>query len=314
MVRALRARTNPQRARTPTRRSRTPIVLRLGLGQEDAGRRGREASTRRTTATRKPTRDGADRVRDRRALRRQGGLGERAQGARRRDGRRSTRRRPTSRCRRTRRYARALMHLKSGRQAKGEYAQGPRASGATAAAAQAKIDDAYKTESEDERAHELGKALDAVGEAMFFAAEERKQGQGRYDRRSPSTRARAPRTTSSKYMDKSLSPGCTKKRDGDRGRRQGVPEDHRAPAGAAAALGHRRGSRAGHDVGQLRRRLPQGALPQGVGQEGLRARHGRHALLERGQGDLLRAPRRGVGAHQEREARSRRSSAASTTR
>ena len=42
-------------------------------------------------------------------------------------------------------------------------------------AAQAKIADAYKSESEDQRAHKLGKALDAVGEAMFFAAEDKKK-------------------------------------------------------------------------------------------------------------------------------------------
>ena len=101
---------------------------------------------------------------------------------------------------------------------------------------------------------------------------------------------------------------------GHRGGRQGLPEDHRAPAGAAAALGHRRRVARRADVGQLRRRLPQGALPQGVGQEGLRARHGRHALLERGQGDVPRAPRRGVRADQEARRRSPRSSAASTTR
>ncbi len=89
--------------------------------------------------------------------------------------------------------------------------------------------------------------------------------------------------------------------DGDRRGRQGLPEDHRAPAGAAAALGHRGRVARRADVGQLRRRLPQGALPQGLGQEGLRAGDGRHALLERGQGELPRAPRRGVRAHQARQ-------------
>ena len=71
-------------------------------------------------------------------------------------------------------YARALMHLKATGQARGEYDRVRKIWG-DGSAAQAKIVEAYKTDTEDSRSHKLGKALDAVGEAMFFAAEERKK-------------------------------------------------------------------------------------------------------------------------------------------
>jgi tetratricopeptide (TPR) repeat protein len=70
-------------------------------------------------------------------------------------------------------YARSLMHLKSGAQAKGEYSTVRKIWG-DGSAAQAKIADAYKGESDDSKARHLGKALDAVGEAMFYAAEDEK--------------------------------------------------------------------------------------------------------------------------------------------
>src|ERR1019366_805699 len=78
-------------------------------------------------------------------------------------------------------------------------------------AAQAKIADAYKADSPDSRAHKLGKALDAVGEAMFFAAEERKK--DKVDA-IPFPVYKGPGTKDDikKYMDKSLMPWVAKKK------------------------------------------------------------------------------------------------------
>ena len=70
--------------------------------------------------------------------------------------------------------ARALMHLKSVAQARGEYDKVRRIWG-DGSVAQAKINEAYKSEGADQQAHKLGKALDAVGEALFYAAEDKKK-------------------------------------------------------------------------------------------------------------------------------------------
>jgi tetratricopeptide (TPR) repeat protein len=70
--------------------------------------------------------------------------------------------------------ARALMHLKQNGPSKAEYDRVRKLWG-DGSTAQAKISDAYKSEGEDQKAHRLGKALDAVGEAMFFAAEDTKK-------------------------------------------------------------------------------------------------------------------------------------------
>ncbi|HEY1693040.1 MAG TPA: tetratricopeptide repeat protein [Polyangiaceae bacterium] len=106
-------------------------------------------------------------------------------------------------------YARALSHLKSA-QAKGEYAR-VRTIWGDGSGAQAKIADAYKGESQDSRDHKLGKALDAVGEAMFFAAEERK-----HDKVDsipfPVYKGPGTKDDIKKYMDKSLMPWVQKKR------------------------------------------------------------------------------------------------------
>jgi hypothetical protein len=67
------------------------------------------------------------------------------------------------------------MHLKgTGNGAKGEYDRVRKIWG-DGTAAQAKINDAYKSEGDEQRVRRLGKALDAVGEAMFFAAEDLKK-------------------------------------------------------------------------------------------------------------------------------------------
>ncbi|HEY3818083.1 MAG TPA: hypothetical protein VGL81_12980 [Polyangiaceae bacterium] len=107
-------------------------------------------------------------------------------------------------------YARALMHLKSA-QARGEYAR-VRSIWGDGSAAQAKIADAYKSDSADGRDHKLGKALDAVGEAMFFAAEERKK--DKVDTIAfPVYKGPGTKDDIKRYMDKSLMPWVGKKRE-----------------------------------------------------------------------------------------------------
>jgi TolA-binding protein len=105
-------------------------------------------------------------------------------------------------------YARALMHLKSA-QAKPEYAR-VRSIWGDGTAAQAKIAEAYKAESQDSRDHKLGKALDAVGEAMFYFAEERKK--DRVDAIVfPIYKGPGGKDDIKRYMDKSLMPWVHKK-------------------------------------------------------------------------------------------------------
>jgi tetratricopeptide (TPR) repeat protein len=107
-------------------------------------------------------------------------------------------------------YARSLMHLKSA-QAKPEYAR-VRSIWGDGSAAQAKIADAYKADSPDSRDHKLGKALDAVGEAMFFAAEERKK--DKVDAIAfPVYKGPGTKDDIKRYMDKSLMPWVGKKRE-----------------------------------------------------------------------------------------------------
>ena len=178
------------------------IVLRLGLGQEDEAVADVK-QYQKDYGNSNADRDGADRVRDRRSLRRQGGLGQRAQGARRRDGhaRQGAAGHPGPGARDARARAHAPQGARSRRS--GEYEQVRKLWG-DGSAAQAKIADAYKTEGDDQRAHRLGKALDAVGEAMFFAAEE--QQEGRRSMRSPFPVYKGPGTKDDikKYMDKKV--------------------------------------------------------------------------------------------------------------
>jgi len=106
--------------------------------------------------------------------------------------------------------ARSLMHLKSDRDAKNEYAKVSRLWG-DGSAAQSKINDAYKTEGDDQRAHRIGKALDAVGEASFFASEDKKK--EKVDS-IPFPVYKGPGTKDDikKYTDKTLMPWVQKKR------------------------------------------------------------------------------------------------------
>ncbi len=106
-------------------------------------------------------------------------------------------------------YARALMHLKALANAKTEYDTVRKIWG-DGTAAQAKISEAYKGESEDSKAHKLGKALDAVGEAMFFASEQRK-----HDKVDsiplPAYKGPGTKDDIKKYMEKTLKPWYLKK-------------------------------------------------------------------------------------------------------
>jgi tetratricopeptide (TPR) repeat protein len=106
--------------------------------------------------------------------------------------------------------ARALLHLKSAAQSKGEYDRVRRIWG-DGSTAQAKIADAYKSETEDAKLRKLGKALDAVGEAMFFAAEERK-----HDKVDsvpfPAYKGPGTKDDIKKYMEKTLTPWVLKKK------------------------------------------------------------------------------------------------------
>jgi TolA-binding protein len=70
--------------------------------------------------------------------------------------------------------ARCYVHLKGDQGAKAEYAR-VRELWKDQAAAQKKLNDAYPDENQESRVRRLGKALDAVGEAMFYDADERKR-------------------------------------------------------------------------------------------------------------------------------------------
>ncbi|HEY4012641.1 MAG TPA: tetratricopeptide repeat protein [Polyangiaceae bacterium] len=106
--------------------------------------------------------------------------------------------------------ARAMMHLPKGQApAKAEYAK-VRSLWGDGSQAQAKIHDAYKSEGEDQLAHKLGKAIDAVGEAMFYVAEDRK-----HDKVDaipfPVYKGPGTKDDIKKYMDKTLMPWVQKK-------------------------------------------------------------------------------------------------------
>jgi tetratricopeptide (TPR) repeat protein len=105
--------------------------------------------------------------------------------------------------------ARAMMHMKGQAQAKTEYAK-VRTLWGDGNQAQTKINEAYKGESEEQRAHRLGKVLDAVGEALFYVAEDRK-----HDKVDsipfPAYKGPGTKDDIKKYMDKTLMPWVQKK-------------------------------------------------------------------------------------------------------
>jgi tetratricopeptide (TPR) repeat protein len=106
--------------------------------------------------------------------------------------------------------ARALMHSKATQgQAKGEYAK-VRTLFGDGHGVQEKLHDAYKDETEDQRTHRLGKLLDAVGEAMFYVAEDKKQ--EKVDKIPfPAYKGPGTKDDIKKYMDKTLMPWVQKK-------------------------------------------------------------------------------------------------------
>jgi hypothetical protein len=106
--------------------------------------------------------------------------------------------------------ARSMMHLKGqGAGAKAEYDRVRKIWG-DGAKAQEKIADAYKSEGDDQRLHRLGKALDAVGEAMFFSAEEAKK--DKVDSLPfPVYKGSGSKDDIKKYMSKSVAPWVQKK-------------------------------------------------------------------------------------------------------
>ncbi len=107
--------------------------------------------------------------------------------------------------------ARALMHLKAETTARGEYDKVRKLWG-DGSGAQQKISDAYKGEGEDQKAHRIGKALDAVGEALFFAAEDKKK--EKVDTLPfPVYKGKGTKEDVLKYMDKSVKPWVVKKQE-----------------------------------------------------------------------------------------------------
>jgi TolA-binding protein len=105
--------------------------------------------------------------------------------------------------------ARAMMHLKSEGPARGEFEKVRKLWG-DGSSAQAKINEAYKAEGDDQRAHRIGKALDAVGEAIFFAAEDKKK--EKVDSIPfPAYKGSGTKDDIKKYMDKTLMPWVQKK-------------------------------------------------------------------------------------------------------
>ena len=314
LVRAVRARHEAERRRTRRQGARaTPSSSASGSArrtQAIADAKQFQRGLRRARSRRRRR----DRVRHRRALRRQGGLGERAQGAPGRDGHSSTRRRRTSRCRRTRRSRARSCTSRPTTRRKRRVRQGPQALGRPARGAG---EDRRRLQGRGRRLEarkRLGKALDAVGEAMLL----RRRGDASSDKVDsiPFPVYKGPGTKDDvlKHIGQEVKPWYTKKQDGHRGGRQGVPEDHRAPAGAAAALGHRGRLARRADVGQLRRRLPRGALSRRSGTRRASSR----ARATRSPGTrsrrLPRAPRRGVEPFKSEQGEAGAQDAASTTR
>jgi tetratricopeptide (TPR) repeat protein len=105
--------------------------------------------------------------------------------------------------------ARALMHLKQHANAMSEYNRVRQIWG-DGSSAQAKIADAYKDEGTDAQQRRLGRALDAVGEAMFYAAEEKKK--TKVDSLPfPVYKGKGDKDSIKKFMDKTLMPWVKKK-------------------------------------------------------------------------------------------------------
>ena len=262
------------------------VVLRLGLGQEEQAIADATPTSKNYGAS-NATETARDRVRHRRALRRQGRLGRGAQDALAGvDGRSSTKRGARHPGAGPRDLGACLRAHEGGDAGAGrEYAKVRALWADPAARRQAKIDDAYQGEDERASAQRLGKALDAVGEATSSPPRSARRTRS-IRSSSPSTRARD-EGRRLKHVKTKVADWMKKKQAAIEEVETRVPEDHRAPAGAAAALGHRgRLARRSH-VGQLRRRLPRAPDPEGLGQEGLRGGARRQLTWRRAQRQLL---------------------------
>jgi tetratricopeptide (TPR) repeat protein len=107
-------------------------------------------------------------------------------------------------------FARALMKLKQAPLARGEYEKVRKLYG-DGAGVQQKIGDAYKSEGQDQKDRRLGKVLDAVGESLFYAAEDKKK--DKVDSLPmPPYKGKGDKDDIKKYMDKTLMPWVTKKK------------------------------------------------------------------------------------------------------
>ena len=252
------------------------------------GRRGRRSSTSRTTANSKPDRDRADRVRHRRALRRQGGLGERAQGALPARWARIDKAPPDIQVQAHATLARALMHLKAdgdarprrvreGSRALGERRrdradqdrrrlQGPRATSASQAARQGA------------RRRRRGDVLRRRGAA---------RGRGRYHPvprlQGPGNEGRRLKTCKTKVARLGPEEEARPSRRSTGSTRRSPSFSPTPPPRWVIAAGSRAGLMWGNFVDDFR----AAPYPEGLGQEGLRPGHRATRSPGRGQGDYL---------------------------
>ena len=248
-----------RRARTPTRRSPTPTVLRLGLGQEEQAIKDADAlqqELRRHEA-------GADRaaiaLRHRRPLRRAGGLGQGAKRAHRRDG---AHRQDATLDVQVQAHALLAAPTPSSKRAKdaqGRVRQGPQA-----------LERRQGRRRQDHgaprrgrgRARSAASARRSPPSARRSSSSPRRSAKTSRRSSSPSTRARATRKTCSSTSRTKVKDWIKKKRPAIEDGAGRVHEDRRAPAGAAAAVGHRRRLARRQMWGNFVARVPRGADPE----------------------------------------------------
>ena len=270
--------TKPRRRGTPTRRSATRSLLRLGLGQEDeaiADAKLFMQELRRSEARRRP-RQIAFAIGAHYADKEDWDKAQ--EGAQRRDGRHQQGGRRTSRSRRTRRSRGRYTHSSSGGegQREGGVRQGPRALGRTRHDA----DRARSTtptrrgRGAQREAHRQGAHRGRRGELL------RRRGaakQAEVDTiKFPEYTGAGTKDDVLKHVKTKVKPtGTEEEARPSRRSSARVQEDPRAPAGTppprwVIAAGSRVGLMWGNFVDEFRAR----SYPEGVGQEGLRARHG----------------------------------------
>ena len=128
----------------------------------------------------------------------------------------------------------------------------------------------------------LAKALTAVGEALFFFAEQQRKEVEKI--RFPEYKGAGTREDVLKHVNTKVKDWVNKKRPAIEAAEKEYKKIVDLPAAAAAALGHRRRLPRRADVGQVRGRVPRRAHPQGV--------EGPRAGARRRRPHLRRAPRR----------------------